>query len=42
MNSIETEQLTMTPLTIKELLERYAPNLAKRVEELSAQGLIKN
>ena len=41
MNSVETEQLTMTLLTIKELLERHAPNLAKRVEELSAQGLIK-
>ena len=41
MNSVETEQLTMTLLTLKELLERHAPNLAKRVEELSAQGLIK-
>ena len=41
MNSVETEQLTMTLLTIKELLERHAPNLAKRVEELSAQGSIK-
>ena len=41
MNTVETEQLTMTLLTIKELLEEYAPNLAAKVEELSAKGLIK-
>lgn len=41
MNSVETEQLTMTPLTIKELLDKHAPSLLSRVEELSAKGIIK-
>ena len=41
MNSVETEQLTMTPLTLKELLDKHAPSLLSRVEELSAKGIIK-
>ena len=34
-------ELSVTLLTIKELLDKYAPNLIEKIEKLSDEGKIK-